>query len=131
MSQQNSAVSSFSLFKGIKFIFISYIISVALIAIVSALVVYTDVPEAICAPSVRVITFFGAFLSSFLTARNLTGQGWIAGAIVGALNICFIILLGAASYGTLIFTLPNLYMLIFGIISGMAGGIIGVNMSHK
>ena len=131
MSEPNSGLCSFSVFKGIKFIFISYIISIALIAIVSFVVVYTDAPEAICLPSVRVITFFGAFLSSLLTARNLTTRGWLAGSGVGGLNIALLILLGAAAYGTNIFSVSNLYMILFGIISGMAGGIIGVNISNK
>ena len=131
MSEPNSGLYPFSFLKAVKFILISYIISVALIAVVSLVVVSTDVPEAICTPSVRVITFFGAFLSSLLTTRNLTSRGWLLGAFVGGLNLALLILLGVAAYGTNIFSLHNIYMILFGIISGMAGGIIGVNISVK
>ncbi len=131
MSEPNSCIPTFSFLKGVKFVFISYIISIALIALVSAIVVFTDVPEAICVPSVKVITYFGAFLSSFLASRSLTEKGWIIGALIGGLYIAVLTLLGVAILGADIFTLNNLIMIGFGIIAGMAGGIVGVNTSKN
>ncbi len=130
MSEPISVSTASSFLKGLKFIFVSYVISIALIALVSAIVVYTDAPEAICIPSVRVVTFFGAFLASFLTARGITSRGWPTGALIAGLYIALLMLFGVAMLGADIFTLHNLTMILFGVISGMAGEIIGVNTSR-
>ena len=95
---------------------------------VSLIITYTDSPESIIAPSVRVITFFSAFLSSLLTTRSTGAKGWLTGAINGAINIIILMLIGMAFYGNLSFSTSNLLMILYGAIAGMAGGIIGVNL---
>ncbi len=120
--------SAFSFLKSIKFILISYLISFLLIAVLSAVITWTDVPEAVASPSVRVITFFSAFLSALLTTRSSGSKGWLVGALTGAINIAVLLLFGMALFGGMAFSFSNALMILLGAVSGMAGGIIGVNL---
>ncbi|MBQ4526913.1 MAG: TIGR04086 family membrane protein [Clostridia bacterium] len=127
---ENISVSSGKLsrvLKGIKFILISYCISVALVAVVSALIVYTDIPEHISNPAVKIITFFGVVLSSYLTSRTAQNRGWLCGAWVGGLNIAMLILIGTAIFGNYPFTVSNVVSVLIGCVLGSIGGIIGIN----
>ena len=123
----SAAFGAGSIFKGIKFIIVSYVVSLAMIALLSALIVYTSLPEAFCAPAVRIITFLGAFLSALLTTRSAGSRGWLLGAVSGAANIMLLILLGMALMGGKMISASNLLMILFGAVAGMAGGIVGVN----
>ena len=122
---------TFLLFKGIKFIFISYVVSFLMVLILSALVVYTDLPEAFCGPSIKVITFFGAFLSAFLTSRASDGRGWLCGAVSGCANIALLSLLGTAIYGTSVLSASNVLGAFYGLLAGGAGGIVGINTKRN
>lgn len=127
----SASIGAGSIFKGIKFIIVSYVVSLALIALLSALIVYTSLPEAVCAPAVRIITFFGAFLSALLTTRSAGSRGWLLGAASGAANIMILILLGMALMGGRMISASNLLMILFGAVAGMAGGIVGVNTQRR
>lgn len=123
--------SAVSVLKGVKFILISYVVSLALIALLSALVVYTGIPEAVCVPAVKVITFFGAFLSALLTTRSTGSRGWLFGAISGGCNIMLLNLLGMALFGAKVFNASGALMVLLGCVAGMAGGIVGVNARRE
>lgn len=114
--------------KTVKFILISYVLSVALIAVLSALTVYTDLPESASAPLVKIITFFGAFVSAFLNAGASGSRGWLFGALTGGLNIVILIILGTAFYGNNPFDASNAVSVLIGTAVGIFGGILGVNM---
>ena len=132
MSEKNNGFVSVpgklhAILRGLKFILISYIVSVALIAVLSALIVYTDLPESTSTPVVKVITFFSVVLSAFLTARSSHSRGWLCGALVGGSNVCILILLGTAIYAHNLLTVSNLLSVAIGALLGVAGGVFGIN----
>ncbi len=117
--------------KALKFTLVSYVISIVLLALLAVVVVYTDVSEDISAPSVKGITFFGAFLSGFLTSKTTGAKGWLAGILAGTLNVLILHLLGVAVWGAQLFALSDLVMLGAGALFGMLGGIFGVNFGNN
>lgn len=132
MSEKNNAskkgTGKLSVFlKTLKFIVISYAVCVLLIAVLSALLVYTDLPESITNLSVKVITYVGVFISAFLSARSSNSRGLFWGAYTGGLNIMILTFIGAAAYGNRFFDLSNLMAILAGMGIGAVGGILGIN----
>ena len=117
--------------KSLKFIFVSYIISIILLALLALIIVYTDVSEQIAGPSVKGITLFGAFLAAFLASKTTRVKGWLCGIFTGTLNIALLKLFGAALMGASLFETSNFIVLGGGALFGMIGGIIGVNFGDN
>ena len=117
--------------KAIKFILISYVISIILLALVAVFIVYTDVSESISGPAVKIITLLGAFISAFLTSKSAEAKGWICGAFTGGLNVFLLMVIGMALMGTQIFSMPNTILMLSGSFCGLIGGILGVNLGNN
>lgn len=115
------------LFKSLKFIILSYIISFVLILILALVLVYTDAPETISSPAVNIITLSGAFMSAFLTGRRLSSKGWLFGFAAGVINIVILFALGALFTSQEFFCASKMTFILYGGLSGAVGGIIGVN----
>lgn len=120
-----------TVFRAIKFILISYIISVILLALLAVVIVYTDVSESIASPAVKLITVFGAFLSALLTSKSTETKGWLCGIITGSFNVLMLLILGMAIMGSVFFTAPNMSLVACGAVCGLVGGIIGVNLGSN
>jgi len=115
------------IFKGLKFIVVSYVLSVVLIAILSAVIVFTDISESCSTPCVKVITFIGVFASAYLLSRTSQSRGWLGGALTGGANIGLLIIIGTALNANNPFTLSNLVSVLIGCFVGSVGGICGIN----
>ena len=119
------------LLKSVKFIILSYVISFILLLVLALVIVYTDVSETISGPAVNIITLSGAFVSSFLTAGNLTSKGWICGFLSGMLNIMLLFAAGSLFTSSAFFTAHKMMFMLYGGICGAVGGIIGVNVGKN
>ena len=119
------------LLKSVKFIILSYIISLILLLVLAAVIVYTDISETISNPAVSIITLSGAFISSFLTAKNLTSRGWLFGFVTGIFNIAFLFALGTLLTSSAFFTVPKIMFMLYDGMCGAIGGIIGVNVGKN
>ena len=113
--------------KSVKFTIVSYLVSVLLLAVLTVVIVYTDVPEKISGPSVIAIKMFGAFLSAFLTSKSCETKGWLCGIVSGVVNILLLMVIGSLISNSHTPVSDNLTNLLFGGACGMIGGIIGVN----
>ena len=117
--------------KSVKFIILSYIISFILLLVLAAVIVYTNVSETISGPAVNIITLSGAFISSFLTTKNLTSRGWFFGFLSGLFNIALLFAAGALFTSSPFFTVSRIMFMLYGGICGAIGGIIGVNVGKN
>lgn len=126
--EKNSTASkSINILKGIKFIIISYMVSIVLILGLTALVVYTDVPEKAGSIGAGVITYFGSFFSAYLYGKSKKRRGMLNGAVNGGLNIAGLFILGLAIYGCTPPLKIAALKIAGGCLSGALGGILGVN----
>jgi len=116
--------------KAIKFILISYVVSLILIAILSCLVVYTGLPEKHAPIGVNIITYFSCFLSGLMTARGSNSKGWLLGTVSGALNILILTLISMAVMGTAANGVGFVLKIIIAAACGAVGGIIGININR-
>lgn len=117
--------------KNIKFIFVSYFISIILMAVFSLLMVYTDVSERYMGISVKVITFFSAFISGFFSGKTPYGRGFIKGIIIGGLNILGIIIIGFLAFDFDIITSGNIIKILLGMLFGMIGAMAGAMFKNE
>ena len=114
-----------------KFIAISYVISFVFIVALSVIICYTDVPESVSTPAVKIITFFGVFISAFMHAARASGRGWLVGGITGIANIIILWILGFVFAGGDVFSAADSLQLLCGFLFGAVGGIFGINISGK
>lgn len=115
----------------LKYIAISYVISLILIAVLSAIVCYTGVPESFSTPGVKIITFLGVFISALMCAAGASGRGWLVGGLTGIANIAILLTVGFAVSGVGTIGSAALLQLLCGFVFGAAGGILGINISKK
>ncbi len=130
-SSTSSATAVSALAKALKFIFISYIVSLALIMILAAVLVYTDIPESYSDTAIMIIELFAAFLSALLLAKNVGGKGWLCGFLTGGVNIIILLLLGSLLMNAPLFPNSALSRIACGALSGIVGGIVGVNLGDN
>lgn len=116
------------IFKNVVF---AYIITLVLIVIYSFILAFTSVPESSIPLFVFVSGMISVFIGSSLALIKIKEKGLINGGVVGlsyimvlyALSSIFVTGFGINGY--------SFAMILFNVIVGMIGGIIGVNMSKE
>lgn len=104
------------------------ILSVILLTIFALLLTYTQLSESTIMPVVLTITGISILIGGTISSRKMKKNGLLYGGSVGLIYI--IILYLASSLCLTGFSLSNksFLMIVVGIITGMIGGIVGVNL---
>lgn len=111
----------------IKGIIKAYSISVVLIFILSICISTTSLKESIIRPAVIVISGFSILVASIFLANNKKEKGLINGAIIGAIYMFILYVVSSLASWNFSVSQNSLIMIFVGIVSGIIGGIIGVN----
>lgn len=112
----------------LKGILIAYIVTFILISIYSCLLAYTNLPESTIPMCIVVIAIISISLASSLTLKKIKEKGLINGAIIGASYLLIIYLLSSIFLVGFSVNTFSIVMLIFSLIAGIVGGIVGVNL---
>lgn len=107
------------------------LVSLILLLIFALLLTYTELSEDTITPVVITIVGISILVGSGISTRSIKKNGLLNGGFVGLIYI-FILYL-ASSLGIIGFS-PTVYSLILlgvGVLTGMVGGIIGVNINRK
>ena len=110
---------------------ISILITMGLILIASVIFSFTNVPERIIPIVIILITSISIFIGSIISSKNNAKMGIINGALVGVVYLFTIYLLSSIIFCGFSFNLKSLIMILFSILLGIVGGIIGVNLNKK
>lgn len=121
--------------KNIKTILISvafsYLVTFLFILIYSAILAHTNVSEKTIPTCLFIIGMISVFISSSFAVIKIKKNGLKNGGIVGLLYV-FILYLLSSIYSTgFTLTKYSIATIIFYILLGMLGGIIGVNLGLK
>ena len=114
----------FCIFKGIA---ISFIFTIILLLIYSALLVYSNISEATADTVIIVITGISILIGSSVATLKVKKRGLLKGATIGASYIIIIYLISSAVNANFSIDLTSVIMIIVGIVGGILGGIFGVN----
>ena len=112
----------------IKGSIISIILSLIFLSIYAMLLAFTNISENTMVPVVLVITGVSILIGSSISAINIKKQGLINGALIGLIYMLFIYFLSSIIFTGFALNLNSIIMIIVGIVTGMVGGIIGVNI---
>lgn len=108
------------------------VISLVLLLIFALLLTYTELSENTMVPVVTTIVGISILVGSMASTRKIKKNGLLNGGLVG---LIYTIILYLASSGCLglgfSLTMYSFVMLAVSIITGMIGGIIGVNLGGK
>ncbi len=112
----------------IRGIIFSYLTTFILILLYSAILAYTKVPESTIPTCLFVIGMSSVFMSSSITVIKLKNGGLKNGGIIGLCYVLILYLCSSISENTFALTKYSIVTIIFYILVGMIGGIIGVNL---
>ncbi len=113
----------------VKGVIISIIFTFVSLLIFSALLTYTDLSESFMQPVVIVVTGISILIGSSIGNRKTRKNGVINGAIVGIIYIlCIYIISSLINGGKFSLNIQSIIMMAVGVVSGIIGGIVGVNI---
>lgn len=118
-----------NIIKVIKGSIISFFISIILLFIFASLLVYTSLQETTIKPVVIIISIVSILIGSSLSSIKIKKNGIINGALVGFIYILTLYILSSISFIGFNLNMYSIIIMIGAILSGMVGGIIGVNFN--
>ena len=107
---------------------LAIVITIVCLTIYAAILTYTSVSENTIVPVVLVVSGISILIASSISARKLKKQGMINGGIIGLIYILAIYLLSSILSAEFSLNTSSILMILVCIITGMVGGIIGINM---
>ena len=114
--------------KIIKGTVISIILSLIFLTIYAALLSYTSISESTMVPVIITITGISILIGSSISSMHIKKQGMLNGALVGLIYMLTIYILSSIFLSSFEININSIIMIAVGIVTGMIGGIIGVNM---
>ena len=114
-----------------KGVILGYLFMLLEIFIYSIVLAYTSVPESSIGTCVFVFSLLSVFISSSLVCIKIKENGMKNGGILGFFYIMLVYLFGSILTGNFTLTSQTITTIIFNILLGMIGGIVGVNISGK
>lgn len=106
---------------------VAIFISLILLLIFAFLLTYTNIAENTINPVIIVITGISILIGSGISTLKIRKNGLLNGGLVGLMYILTIYLLSGITGSGFGLNINSIIMIIVSIISGMIGGIIGVN----
>lgn len=113
----------------LKGVGIGYLITIILTLIYAASLAYTNVKESTIPTFMFVISAVSVFIASSIIVIKTKENGLKNGGLVGLIYILLVYLLGSLTGTGFGLTTYTITTIIFNILIGMVGGIIGVNIA--
>lgn len=115
----------------IKTVMGAFLITIILLAVLALLICYTPLPEEAITPSVYVLNYFSVFMAGLFSAAKSKRKGFVSGGVSGALYMLLVYLLGFFLFGGIAFTKNVMLSIFYCLITGMIGGVVGINISGR
>ena len=106
----------------------SIIISVIFLFVYAIVLTYTTVPESTMPLVITVIIGVSILIGSSISSMKIKKNGFINGGVVGLIYMLFLYISSSMALSGFSINLNTLILIISGIVVGMIGGIIGVNI---
>ncbi len=113
----------------VKGVVLAISLSLILLLIFAVLLTYTNISEDTMIPVVMTIVGISILIGSTICARKIKKNGIVNGGLVGLIYVLLLYLISSLCLVGFSLTINSFVMLIVGLITGMLGGIIGVNLN--
>jgi putative membrane protein (TIGR04086 family) len=107
---------------------VSYIITLAFFIVYALILTYTPLSELTLPTLTMLITIIGIVLAGAIAARHTRSKGWLNGGLGGLLYVLIMLFLGTYFLKEVGLTSDIALKLLWGIILGAIGGMIGINL---
>lgn len=107
---------------------IALITTIILFLIFSLILTYTNISESTIFPVIVVTTGISILIGSFLGNIKIRKNGLLNGGIVGLIYMLILYFVSSCFIGDFSLNINSIILIIAAILTGMLGGIIGVNM---
>ena len=114
-----------------KSILTGYLITLILIFAYAAILAYTKIPESTIPTCLFLIGMVSVFLSSSFAVIKIKKNGLKNGGIIGLGYVLILYILSSIFESNFMFNTYSILTIIFYVLLGMFGGIIGVNFALK
>lgn len=114
-----------------KGLFYSYGITFLLILVYSAILTYTNVSESTIPTCLFIIGMISVFIASSISVIKIKKSGLKNGGIIGFSYVMILYMLSSFYETGFSLSKYSIFTIIFYILLGMIGGIVGVNLSSK
>lgn len=105
------------------------VISLIAVFIYALILTYTNVSENTITPVIIVIAGISILIGSYISNLKIKKQGMLNGALVGLIYMLFIYITSSITFTGFNLNMNSIIMILVGMITGIIGGIIGVNLS--
>ena len=106
----------------------SIVLSLILLTFYATLLSYTSVSENTMVPVIITITGISILIGSSISSIHIKKQGLLNGALVGLIYMLALYILSSIIFSSFVLNVNSIIMIIVGVVTGMVGGVIGVNM---
>lgn len=107
---------------------ISFILSIVLIFILSLIISKTTIAESVIIPGIILISSISIMFGGIRVSRLKKQKGMLNGALLGFIYMFSMYLISSIILKDFSLNLKSMIMFFSGIIAGILGGIIGVNL---
>ena len=115
----------------LKTVFKAVVITALALLVLAVFVTYGNVSDAAQSGCISAATVISVMLAGFATARKKAGAGWLSGLLAGAIYVIVMLLVGALVFGGFSVGADTVRMFALSVVSGVVGGILGVNFKGK
>ena len=128
MENTNVNIQNNNLIKIFKGIIISFILTLMLLFIFAIALTYTNIQEKTIAPIIIIITAISILIGSSISTIKIKKNGILNGGIIGLIYISIIYIISSLVQTGFTLNTTSILMIMFSILAGMVGGIVGVNI---
>lgn len=107
---------------------IAITITLVCLVIFSVILANTEVAESTINPVIILVTAVSIFVGSIMSVSRISKKGIINGGIVGMIYFLAIYILSGIVNSNFSINISGIILIICGILAGMLGGIVGVNI---
>ena len=107
---------------------IAITITLVCLVIFSVILANTEVAESTINPVIILVTAVSIFVRSIMSVSRISKRGIINGGIVGMIYFLAIYILSGIVNSNFSINISGIILIICGILAGMLGGIVGVNI---
>lgn len=117
-----------NLFRVIKGLIISFLITLPCFLVFALFLTYTDFPEKYTFIAVLITTVISVLVASAYSTKNVKSKGWMNGGAVGILYVAILYMASSLVFMNFAIDVQVLLSVVIGAIVGSLGGIFGINL---